>query len=434
MTSFPLIPQNHGGPDLTDSEDKALEYSQSESNDHSRDDESVSDPLASLMQRVDQFQSRLVQSIPNSGFDSKYSEGMGESRSANELQRAAPYEDGGHSTIEASPSPPRSPKEVLERLEQTLRRTDEQLSTLENLLRTACDYKAQIDHWCREMESFGMSLGEMSAVESKRIRELIERLQKRHQKTEELGARIDLGEELSSSIKQRARQMKEQYTALAALLLERYREIQHRNAADPRIELRLKALVQIGDLVARLLREDPRIIFTLGEKTQKGLLELRKACSTLALDLLEEPPPPTPADTMDTGPPADLDPAFLNHLADDLMRQSPLPALFMEPEMLYLQQLQKSLTSAIIDYRERLEIHRRRCCPEPAGFEKRFEDFVQSTLIQRIVEPMEEEVQTNPKNAHHIKQILQRILDLAQIPRQPSLIPLGLEPERESSI
>jgi len=420
--SCSVIPHNYDGPDFSDSENEDQEHPRGGPAHRSHADESISDPLVSLMQRVEQFQSSIARSIPRPGFDPEYSEEKGGSPSANEIERALPDGAAINSAIETPPYLPGSPVEVSERLEQSLRETHDLFIALENLLRTAGHCKTRIDRWWREMETLELILGEMSMVESGRIREWIARLRKRRRRIEEFSAQIYAEANSSSSTKLRARRMKEQYTALAALLLERYREIQLSHAAEPRIEARLKALIQIRNLVARLLREDPVITSSLSGKTREGLLYVRKACSTLALELLEEPPPPPPADTLDVGPPPEPDPALLKRLADDLMRRSPLPALFMEPDMLHLQQLRNSLTNAIIDYRDRLESHRRRCCPDPMSFEKRFEDFVRSILIPKVVEPMKEDVRTHPDHAYYTQQILQRMLDLASVPRRPSFI------------
>jgi hypothetical protein len=226
------------------------------------------------------------------------------------------------------------------------------------------------------------------------------------------------GEEMSSSAALSARKMKKHYGALAALLLERYREMQQGHATDPHIASRLEALAHIRDLVRHLHREAPRFITSRDENMHEVLHDVSKACFTMTLELQEEPPPPPPADSVDPG--YRMDTAVLRRMADYLIRHRRFPALFMDPEALYLKRLRKALTLALIDYGERLEAHRRKCCPEPEAFNKRFEDFMRLTLIPILVPPLEEACRGLPEHAPHIQRILGLVQELGGIPGQPS--------------
>ena len=123
----------------------------------------------------------------------------------------------------------------------------------------------------------------------------------------------------------------------------------------------------------------------------------------------------------------------LNRMADYLIRNSRFPALFLDPETLYLRRLQKALYRALIDYHERLEGHSLRCCPEPAVFHGRFEDFVRLTVIPRMAKPLEEAARRLPEHTNHIQQLLKRILDLVCIQGQTSFTGSAAEPQIKAS-
>jgi len=216
----------------------------------------------------------------------------------------------------------------------------------------------------------------------------------------------------------RAGQMKRHYSALAALLLERYREMQDRYAAHPQIASLLEALRHIRDLVGHLEREAPYLATSPGAHVPEVLREVSKACSALILELQEEPPLPPPADSLDPG--RGMDTAVLRRMADYLIRHRQFPTLFMDPEALYLERLRKALTLALTDYNKRLEAHQHKCSPEPEAFHKRFENFTRLRLIPSLVSHLEEACRKLPDHAPHIQRIMERIKELAVVPRHLS--------------
>lgn len=421
-------------------EDEILDPSPEALKDRTQADSTASDPILSLMQRVDQFQSRLdsirgstqgAQRDARPSSSAEYSEAIGTYGDGNESDGDIPYSAEVDALVKDSPSFLRSQEEILRRLQRGLQKAEENLQTIKDLLQKALtEYKLEMDRWEREIESLEMLLSKMSPVEARWTQEFIEKLRQWRQRAKESTDRIQPGDEISSFAKLRTRQMKEQYGSLAALLLERYREMQRSHAAHPGIEAILMALVEIRDMAGRLLREDPHLIASLGEKMRDVLLEVSKESSALTLELREEPPPPPPADSLDPGD--RLNPAVFNRMADYLIRNSRFPALFLDPETLYLRRLQKALYRALIDYHERLEGHRLRCCPEPAVFHGRFEDFVRLTVIPRMAKPLEEAARRLPEHTNHIQQLLKRILDLI-IQGQASFTGSAAEPQIKAS-
>jgi len=416
----------HGEKGAGAPEDEPLDSSPQAQKDQTPADKPESDPILFLMQKVNNFQSRLSRSlsksVPGPGSAappvsaSPHPETPAASRRADEEQKTVPYgyEDEIEPVIADSPASPGPHKEIPERLEQALRKAEEIVRAIETTLLKVHQCQAEMDRWRREFDSLETLFSKIAPMEAGRTQELTERFGEWRRRLEKSRARIEHVDDMPSSAARRAGRIKKQYSALAALLLERYCNIQQKHAADPRIASRLDALEQIRDLAGRLRQEDSQLIASLGENMQEVLIDVGRACSNMILELRKEPPPPPAADAIDPG--LRHDPAALNRMADYLIQKSRFPSLFMDPEELYLERLRKALTIALIDYHGRLETHRRGSCPQPADFNKRFQDFAQETLIPRMVNPLEVAARDLPEYALQINQILRRILDLALLP------------------
>ena len=363
------------------SEGKNPPVSHVESHDSTSPLATDADPIVSLIQRVDQFQKRVSRSIEGV----RSASGSGETAASESLET------------------------ILHRFELTLQKVLELARNLEEIVRKEKEFFSQMNLWCREMESLEAHLGRMPLQNAWQTG-LIARLKKWRQNVAKSLAGIEEEEKISSSTRQRILRMKKQHHALAALLFERYREIQRGYRAEPKVASLSNTLELVRALLSSLQGEYLEKE-ELGIK--EGLINAHRACSQMAIDLREEPPPPPPVGVIEAG--SVMEPSIANKMVAYLIVQSRVPPIFVDPEELYVKRVRKALADSLAAYRNQLEEHRLRCCQDPVSLEKRFEEFVRVHLAPGVLQPMGEAAEKDSSRAPRIRQTLQRIREAAGI-------------------